>query len=486
MQTDQQTAIADQYGVLIGGMERDASSGETIDVFDPATGDRLTSVAAATEGDVNEAVDVAQEGFETWSGYTPAKRCRILNDVARAIRDEKERFARIETLENGKPLSEAIGQIERCARHFEYYGGLADKVEGESIPLDDDHVDYTIREPLGVTGHIVPWNVPAYLFARSVAPALAAGNAAVVKPAEETPVGALELSKLLHENGVPEAAVNVVPGEGDPAGATLSGHSDIGTITFTGSTVTGRAVGKAAIDNLTEPHLELGGKSPLVVYEDGDLDVAVEETIKGIFATNTGQVCSASSRVLVHDDVSDAYVDKLVAAVEEVTIGPGVDDHDVGPLASASHMEKVAEYFDIGREEVGAPVTGGHVLDREGYYVEPTVFADVPQDARILQEEVFGPVLTVSTFADEAEAIQRSNDVDYGLVAGVITTDMGKAHRFARDVDAGQIYVNEWFAGGNETPFGGFKDSGIGRENGTQAIHNYTQIKNVCLNISDR
>ena len=485
MQTDQQAAIADQYGVLIDGTERDASSGETIDVFDPATGDRLTSVAAATEADVNEAVDVAQAGFETWSGYTPAKRCRILNDVARAIREDEERFARIETLENGKPISEARGQIARAARHFEYYGGLADKVEGESIPLDSDHVDYTIREPLGVTGHIVPWNVPAYLFARSVAPALAAGNAAVVKPAEETPVGALELAKLLHENGVPEAAVNVVPGEGDPAGATLSGHPDIGTITFTGSTVTGRAVGKAAIDNLTEPHLELGGKSPLVVYDDADLDVAVAETIKGIFATNTGQVCSASSRVVVQEDVSDAYVDKLVDAVEDLTIGPGIDDYDVGPLASATHLEKVAEYFDVGREEVGEPLTGGRVLERDGYYVEPTVFADVPQDARICQEEVFGPVLTVSTFADEADGIQRANDVDYGLVAGVITTDMGRAHRFARDVDAGQIYVNEWFAGGNETPFGGFKDSGIGRENGTQAIHNYTQIKNVCLDISD-
>ncbi|WP_049916783.1 aldehyde dehydrogenase family protein [Halogeometricum pallidum] len=484
MQTDL-PAIADEYGVLIDGTERAASSGETLTVHDPATGDSLTTVAAGTEADVNEAVDVAWDGFETWYGYTPARRCEILNDVARAIRDEKDRLARIETLENGKPLSEAVGQVERCARHFEYYGGLADKIEGESIPLDDGHVDYTIREPLGVTGHIVPWNVPAYLFARSVAPALAAGNAAVVKPAEETPVGALELTKLLHENGVPPAAVNVVPGEGVPAGSALSGHPDIGSVTFTGSSATGREVGKAAIGNLTEPHLELGGKSPLVIYDDADLDVAVDETIKGIFATNSGQVCSASSRVIVQSEVHDAYLDKLVSAVEALSIGPGIDDHDVGPLVSATHLDTVAEYLEVGREELGEPLTGGAVLDREGYYVEPTVFADVPQDARILQEEVFGPVLTVSTFDDEAEAIQRSNDVDYGLVAGVITTDMGRAHRFARDVDAGQIYVNEWFAGGNETPFGGYKDSGIGRENGTQAIHNYTQLKNVCLNISE-
>ena len=485
MQTNQQPAIADQYGVLLAGTERDASSGETIDVVDPATGDLLTTVAAGTEADVDEAVAVAQDGYETWRGYTPAERCRIMNDVARAIRDQKERFARIETLENGKQLSGAVGQVERCARHFEYYGGLADKVEGESIPLDDDHVDYTIREPLGVTGHIVPWNVPLYLFARSVAPALAAGNAAVIKPAEETPIGALELAMLLHENGVPPAAVNVVPGEGVPAGSALSGHPDIGSVTFTGSSATGREVGKAAIENLTEPHLELGGKSPLVVYDDADLDLAVEETITGIFATNSGQVCSASSRVLVQDDVRDAYVEKLVSAVEALSVGPGIEDHDVGPLVSAAHLARVAEYLDIGREEVGEPVVGGAVLDRDGYYVEPTVFADVPQDARILQEEVFGPVLTVSTFADEAEALQRANDVDYGLVAGVVTTDLARAHRFARDVDAGQIYVNEWFAGGNETPFGGFKDSGIGRENGTQAIHNYTQIKNVCLDISE-
>ncbi|MEF8827532.1 MAG: aldehyde dehydrogenase family protein [Haloarcula sp.] len=484
MQTDR-PAIADEYGVLIDGADRAASSGETLPVTDPATGNLLTTVAAGTEADVNEAVEVARDGFETWSGYTPARRCEILNDVARAIREETDRLARIETLENGKPLSEAVGQVERCARHFEYYGGLADKVEGESIPLDDGHVDYTVREPLGVTGHIVPWNVPIYLFARSVAPALAAGNAAVVKPAEETPIGALELTKLLHENGVPPAAVNVVPGEGVPAGAALSGHPDIGSVTFTGSSATGREVGKAAIENLTEPHLELGGKSPLVVYDDADLDVAVAETVKGIFATNSGQVCSASSRVIVQDDVRDAYLDKLVSAVEALSIGPGIDDHDVGPLVSATHLDTVAEYLEVGRAELGEPLTGGAVLDRDGYYVEPTVFADVPQDARILQEEVFGPVLTVSTFADEAEAIQRSNDVDYGLVAGVITTDMGRAHRFARDVDAGQIYVNEWFAGGNETPFGGFKDSGIGRENGAQAIHNYTQLKNVCLNISE-
>lgn len=484
MQTDL-PAISDEYGVLVDGTDRAASSGETLTVKDPATGDPLTDVAAGTEADVNEAVEVARDGFETWRGYTPARRCEILNDVARAIRDETERLAHIETLENGKPLSEAVGQVERCARHFEYYGGLADKIEGESIPLDDGHVDYTVREPLGVTGHIVPWNVPIYLFARSVAPALAAGNAAVVKPAEETPIGALELTKLLHENGVPPAAVNVVPGEGVPAGSALSGHPDIGSLTFTGSSATGREVGKAAIENLTEPHLELGGKSPLVVYDDADLNVAVEETIKGIFATNSGQVCSASSRVIVQDAVRDAYLDKLTKAVEALSIGPGIDDHDVGPLVSATHLDTVAEYLEVGRAELGDPLIGGSVLDRDGYYVEPTVFADVPQDARLLQEEVFGPVLTVSTFADEAEAIQRSNDVDYGLVAGVITTDMGRAHRFARDVDAGQIYVNEWFAGGNETPFGGFKDSGIGRENGTQAIHNYTQLKNVCLNISE-
>jgi len=475
------TPLREPYKLLIGGSEWDASDGGTTPVHDPATGEVLTEVPAGTREDLNRAVDAASDAFEEWRRLEPKERGRLLHRVADRIRDDVERLATIETLENGRPLADARGQVQRCARHFEYYAGIADKVQGEQIPLGDDYVDYTIREPVGVTGHIVPWNVPIYLFGRSVAPALAAGNTAVVKPANLTPLGGLEVGRIAEEV-LPDGVVNVVSGAGSVVGDELSSHEDVGSIVFTGSTETGAAVGRNAGDAITDVVLELGGKSPLVVYPDADVEAAVTEIVRGIF-TGAGQICSASSRALVHEDVRDAFVDELVARVESFEIGSGLDDPDMGPLVSESHLGDVLAYVDLGREEVGEPVVGGERIDRPGYFMEPTVFDGVPNDARIAQEEIFGPVLTVTTFADEAEAIELANDVEYGLVAGVMTSDVGRAHRFAREVDAGQIYVNEWFAGGNETPFGGFKRSGVGRDNGVQAIENFTQIKNVCLKI---
>lgn len=478
-------AFSDTYGLWISGDEQSSMTDDRLAVVDPATEGALTEVAMGTADDVDEAVAVARDACESWRRRPPEGRGRLLTDIAAAIRNEKDRIARVETLENGKPLTEARGQVERAARHFEYYGGIADKIQGESIPLSEAYVDYTVREPLGVTAHIVPWNVPIYLFARSVAPALVAGNAAVVKPAEETPVGALELAKLVTETGLPDGLLNVVPGFGDEAGAALTGHPDVDGVTFTGSGPTGKAVAKSAIENVTEAHLELGGKSPNVVFPDADWEAALDGTMTAIF-TNAGQVCSAGSRLLVHEDIHDGFVDGLTERVKALSLGPGIEDVDMGPVVSQNHLNKVRDYIDIGRSEVGDPVIGGDTLDRDGYFVEPTVFDDVPMDTRIAQEEIFGPVLTVTSFADEDEAIELANATDYGLVAGVYTKNVGRAHRFAREVDAGQIYINEFFAGGNETPFGGFKNSGIGRENGIQAIDNYTQIKNVCANIGRR
>ncbi|WP_435361904.1 aldehyde dehydrogenase family protein [Haloarchaeobius sp. DFWS5] len=485
MSEQRATVLHNPYELVIDGDERPAASDETMAVYDPATDFALTEVAVATEDDVSAAVDAAADALEEWRRTPGKERARILHRFADAIREDSERLARIESLENGKPLSAARGQVRRCARHFEYYGGIADKLQGESIPLDESHVDYTIREPLGVTGHIVPWNVPIYLFGRSVAPAMAAGNTAVVKPAEETPLGAVELGRLAREVGLPDGVLNVVPGTGTEAGAALSGHPAVDSVTFTGSGPVGTEVAKNAAEHVSTVHLELGGKSPNVVFPDANLDHAVAETMKGIF-TNAGQVCSAGSRLLVHEAVHDEFVDELAARTAELTLGPGVDDPDIGPLVSAHHHESVVEYLDVGREEVGEPVVGGGVPDRAGNFVEPTVFDGVTNDMRIAREEIFGPVLSVIEFADEAEAYEIANDSPYGLVAGVFTENVGRAHRFAREVDAGQIYVNEWFAGGNETPFGGFKASGVGRENGVQAVDNYTQIKNVCLNVARR
>lgn len=485
MSNEALAAVSDQYGLWIDGDERSAHSEELLAVIDPATENQLTNVAMGEADDVDMAVDSARRAFESWHRRPPEVRVSVLTDIANAIREQTERLARVETLENGKPLSEARGQVERAARHFEYYAGIADKIQGESIPLSEDYLDYTVREPLGVTGHIVPWNVPIYLFARSVAPALAAGNAAVVKPAEETPLGALELAELASGAGLPDGLLNVVPGDGREAGAALTEHPDVNGVTFTGSGPTGIEVAKNAIENVTETHLELGGKSPNVVFPDADWEAALDGTMTAIF-TNAGQVCSAGSRLLVHEEIHESFVADLVDRAESLDVGPGIEDADMGPLVSENHLKKVESYIDIGRTEVGEPVTGGRILDRDGYFVEPTIFDDVPMDTRIAQEEIFGPVLTVTTFADETEAIDLANDVDYGLVAGIYTESVGRAHRFAREVDAGQIYINEYFAGGNETPFGGYKDSGIGRENGIQAVDNYTQVKNVCANIGRR
>lgn len=475
--------LDDQYDLFIDGEFVPAAAGDTLVTLDPATEKRLADVAAGTEADIDRAVAGGREAFERWRNTDPVERGRTLQAVADAVLAEKDRLARLETLDSGKPLSQTTDDVEACARYFEYYAGVADKLHGDSIPLSSSYVDYTVREPLGVTGQIIPWNFPVSIFGRSIAPALAAGNVAVAKPAEQTPLTALEVGRIAHEAGLPAGVLQVVPGFGTEAGAAVAGHPDIAGVSFTGSVVTGRAVGKMAVDNVTPVHLELGGKSPNVVFPDADFDNAVENAITAIFTTMSGQVCSAGSRLLLHEDIHDEFLDELVARTEALSVGPGLDDHEIGPLVSKAQHDKVQKYLDIGREEVGDPVTGGGVPDGDGYFVEPTIFDGVDNGARIAQEEIFGPVLSVITFGDEDEAIELANDVDYGLVAGIFTEDVGRAHRFAREIRAGQIFINEWFAGGVETPFGGFKQSGFGREKGLEALESYTQVKNVCARI---
>lgn len=473
-----------EYELFINGEYTSAVSGEILSTVNPATEEPFASVAAGGKQDIDAAVESSRSAFNHWRMMDPAERSRLLSKLAARIRKEQDRLAELETRDNGKPLSQARGDVEGCARYFEYYAGIADKIQGETIPLSGEYVDYTLKEPLGVTGQIIPWNLPINILGRSVAPALAAGNTCVVKPAEQTPLTAVELAGLAADVGFPAGVLNVVPGFGETAGAALSSHPDVDGLSFTGSVATGKQVAKSAAENITPVHLELGGKSPGVVFEDADVETAVDSIITGIFATNAGQVCSASSRALVHESRHEEFVNKLLSRVAQLEVGPGMADPDIGPLVSSEQLDRVRNYLEIGHDKVGDPAIGGEIPDRPGYFVEPTVYDDVNTSARICQEEIFGPVLTVSTFEEEREAIEMANDVDYGLVAGVFTEDIARAHRFARDVKAGQIFVNEWFAGGVETPFGGFKQSGFGREKGLEAIEAYTQTKNVCANIS--
>jgi len=470
------------YDLFIDGETVPSITGEQFETVNPATGEVFARVARAREEDVDSAISAAKNALPEWRSMAPEERGRLLSNLAELIRERQESLAQLETKDNGKPISHAQADVETCARYFEYYAGAADKVQGNSIPLTDKYVDYTVKEPLGVTAQIIPWNLPTNIFGRSVAPALATGNVAVVKPAEQTPLTAVEVAKLATEVGFPDGVLNVVPGYGPEAGAPLSGHEDVDGVSFTGSVPTGIAVAKTAVENVTNVHLELGGKSPNVVYPDADLDSAVDSTMTGIFA-NAGQVCSAGSRLIIHEDIKDEFLDRLVARTDEMVVDDGKLDPDMGPLVSKEQYEKVLDYIEIGRTEVGEPLVGGEALTRDGYFIEPTVFDNVDNDNRIAQEEIFGPVLSVIEFSTEEEANRIANDVEYGLVAGIHTKDMGRAHRFARDIQAGQIYINEWFAGGEETPFGGFKGSGFGREKGLAALDAYTQIKNVCANI---
>jgi aldehyde dehydrogenase (NAD+) len=470
------------YGLLIDGESKGSTSNRTITSTNPATGEKLSEIAAGTESDVDTAVESSRQALQDWACVDPTTRGQLLSDLAEKMQENRERLARILTLDNGKTLSVAKAEIDMGIRYFEFYAGAVDKIRGDTVPLGKDSVDYTIRDPLGVTVQILPWNFPIDILGRSVAPALATGNTVIAKPAEEASLPPLEIGSLATEVGFPDGVFNVVTGSGSEVGSALANHTGVNGISFTGSETTGISVAKQAAENITPIHLELGGKNPNVIYPDADIDHAVSETILGRF-TNAGQACTACSRAIVHENIRDEFVEKLGERVESIELGPGLKDPDMGPLISPSHIDKVTEYINIGREEAGEPVVGGNVSGSDGNFVEPTVFDNVTSDMRIAQEEIFGPVLSVLTFSDEDEAIEIANDVRYGLNAAIFTSEIGRAHRFAREVQAGRVGINEWFAGGEEAPFGGYKHSGYGREGGLEAIDSYTQVKNVCANI---
>jgi aldehyde dehydrogenase (NAD+) len=470
--------------LFIGNEWTPSRDGQTFDAINPATEEVIASVARGTVEDVDDAVGAARKAFSgPWRLLKPEERAQLLYRVARALEGRLDEFAELETLDTGKPLQHSRGEISGCVSYFDYYAGVADKIHGETIPLGPDYLNYTVREPLGVTAHIVPWNAPLSMVCRSLAPALAAGNTAVVKPAEQTPLTALKFAEVILDLGFPAGVYNVVTGFGEEAGRALSEHPGIDSITFTGSVETGREVLRAAAEHVKPVILELGGKSPQMVFADADLDLAASEVVKGIYS-NAGQYCDAGSRLLIEDSVKEPFVEKIIERARGIKLGAGMDNPDMGPLVSAEHFDRVLGYIDTGQKEGARMPTGGRAEGFEkGYFVSPTIFDGVERDMRIAREEIFGPVLSILSVADDAEAALIANDSDYGLAAGIFTRDIDRALRFARDVQAGYVMINEYFSGGPGSPFGGYKQSGLGRERGLVALQNYTQIKNVVVRV---
>lgn len=453
----------------------------TYDNIDPATGDLLSHVVRSSAQLVDDAVEAARHAQPGWALTKPEIRADILQAIAASITSHLEELAQLESQDTGKPISQARVDVAVTARYFNFYGRAIDSYYGLQLPVDSEYLAYTRREPLGVVGSIIAWNYPLQLFGRAVAPAIATGNSVVLKPADETPRTAVMLAELAIKSGLPNGILNVVPGIGIETGAALASHPGIDHIGFVGSTMVGSSIASAAAQNVVPTMLELGGKSPHLVCPDADLDAVTNFVIKGILQ-NGGQTCSAGSRLLVHADVESEVIARIQSAFESVTIGPGDQDPDLGPLISTKQQERVGSMVE---RASGTLITGGAPLERKrGAYFQPTLIRQPDPESEIAQQEVFGPVLVSMTFEDESEAIALANGTDYALMAAIWTRDVSRSHRLAAHVQAGQVYINSYGAGGGvEYPFGGFKKSGYGRDKGYESLDAYTETKTVIVSL---
>jgi aldehyde dehydrogenase (NAD+) len=478
-----------QTKLLIGNQWRGAMSGTTMDVVNPATEEVIASVASAGAEDLDAAVHAAREALSgPWSALSARERGRLVRRLGARLLERADEVARLETLHNGKPISESRHiEIPASAECFEYFGGWSDKVMGETIPVKGNHLTYTLREPMGVVAAIVPWNFPLLLAAWKVAPALACGNTVILKPASQTPLTALALGEIALEIGLPPGVLNVLPGPGASLGQAIVEHPGIDKIAFTGDTTTGKGIMRGAASTLKRITLELGGKSPNIVLADADVDAAVRGATVGIFY-GKGEVCAAGSRLLVDSAIKAEFIDKLAARAKKMVPGDPMDPKTrFGALSSRTQMETVLRYIESGRKEGATLVAGGLRADigtGKGFFVQPTVFADVRPSMTISREEIFGPVLAATEFGDLDEAIARANDSPYGLAAGVWTRDIRKAHYVARKLQAGTVWINTYNVYDAAAPFGGYKQSGFGREMSAHALEHYTQVKTVWVDLN--
>jgi aldehyde dehydrogenase (NAD+) len=483
------TTMQQPHQLLINNEWRASSSGKTMEVINPATEETIADVPVADRADLEAAVAAARAALDgPWGRMSARERGRMVRALADRLMQRADEIARLETLHNGKPITESRQiEIPAAAECFEYYAGWSDKVMGETIPVKGNHLTYTLREPIGVVAAIVPWNFPLLLAAWKVAPALACGNTVVLKPASQTPLTALALGAIAVEVGLPPGVLNVITGPGASLGQAIVEHPGIDKIAFTGDTNTGKAIMRGSADSLKRITLELGGKSPNIVLADADLEAAIRGATIGIFY-GKGEVCAAGSRLLVDRSIKTEFIDKLAARAAKTVPGDPMDPKTrFGSLSSRKQLDTVLRYIETGKREGATLVSGGERADigtGKGYFVRPTVFADVTPDMTIAREEIFGPVLAAIDFADLDEAIARANDSPYGLAAGVWTRDIKKAHYVARKLQAGTVWVNTYNVYDTAAPFGGYKQSGFGREMSAHAIDHYTQIKTVWVDLN--